>query len=161
MSNISAEDQFLDRLTRIKKFSTEGQKALHKPVLLLYALSELKHRHAESIRYSAAEKVVGPILEKFSSSKSRPRTADPFTRLEGDGIWNIRSTDRNGMFDAGGNGKPNVLREKNVEAGFDQTSLALFRANPKLIDKSIDVIAARHIPADIRDQILRMIGLLR
>jgi hypothetical protein len=65
------------------------------------------------------------------------------------------------MFDAGGNGKPNVLREKNVEAGFDQTSLALFRANPKLIDKAIDVIAAQHIPSDIRPQLLRMLGLLQ
>ena len=94
MNHNSQKEQFLKRLTHLRKFSASGRKALHKPTLLLYALAEFKHRNADTIHYAAAEEVIGPILEKFGAPRSRAlketesgsfgwRTADSFSTLGG------------------------------------------------------------------------------
>lgn len=158
MNHDSPKEQFLKRLTHLRKFSASGRKALHKPALLLYALAEFKHRNAETVHYGAAEDVIAPLLEKFGAPGSRARVSDPFARLEGDKIWKLRAANRGELFDAGGNAKPGALRRHNVEAGFDPASLNLLRANPQLIDEAVATVVREHIPADIRDEVLRLVG---
>jgi putative restriction endonuclease len=150
--------EFLHKLGHLRKFSAGGHKALHKPLTLLYALSELKHRRSETIRYRLADEVVTPILVKFGPSGSRARVADPFARLEGDRLWKIRTANREEIFDAAGNARPGALSRLDVEAGFDPETLRLLRSKPELIDEAVRVIVEAHIPPDIRETVLHMVG---
>jgi putative restriction endonuclease len=151
-------EEFLRRLTRLRKFSAYGKTAIHKPVLILYALSELAHRQAETIHYRAAETVVAPILVKFGPAGSRARVADPFARLESDGIWKIRATNREELFDASGNARPGLLNRYDVEAGFSEDILALLQSRPPLITAAVRAVVDAHIPSAIQSLVLGAVG---
>jgi putative restriction endonuclease len=149
---------FLNKLTRLRKFSGGGHAALHKPVMLLYALSEFAHRNADAIRYRAAETVVAPILAKFGPPGTRARVADPFTRLEGDGFWILRSGNRDEMFDKSGNPRPGQLNKFDAEAGFDDKFLLVLHSQSQLVTEAVHVVSETHIDAAIRREVLMMVG---
>jgi putative restriction endonuclease len=153
------EAEFLHKLRHLRKFSAGGRQAVHKPLLLLYALAELKHHQREMVRYREADEIVTPLLRKYGPSGTRARVSDPFARLEGDGIWEIKSTNREELFDNGGNARPGPLSKHNTEAGFNEEVLALLRRSPALIDEAAMVILDEALPAGDHSDLLAQIGL--
>jgi len=153
------EADFLRRLGHLRQFSSGGRRAPHKPVLLLYALAQLKHHRREAIRYREADEVVTPLLKTYGPIGTRARVADPFARLEGDGIWEIKSVARDDLFDSGGNARPGVLSQRNPEAGFSQKVLGLLQRKPALIDEAARVLLEANLPSESHVHVLQRVGL--
>ena len=85
--------------------------------------------------------------------------ADPFTRLENDGIWALVSGDRRTLFDAGGNARPSILYRQDPEAGFDDATLGLLGRKPDLIDEAARLLLDANFPPEIHEEVLRDVGL--
>lgn len=73
--------QFIDRLGKLRQFSATGRRAPHKPLLLLYALAQLKHHGRDRVKYRDAERVLTPLLQAYGPTGTRARVANPFARL--------------------------------------------------------------------------------
>ena len=151
--------EFLNKLRKLRQHSYDGRRALHKPLLLLYVLGQLKHHGAGRVRYSEAKKQIEPLLHRYGPPGTRARVADPFARLEGDGIWTLISSERAALFDAGGNARPGALERQDPEAGFDDATLGLLGRKPALIDEAARVLLEANFPPDTHEEVLRHVGL--
>jgi hypothetical protein len=64
--------------------------------------------------------------------RQRAGLVPPYSRLVGDGLWQL--PDRAELFDAGGNIREGVARERDAPAGFTPDVLAMFEPEPELIE---------------------------
>ncbi len=55
-------DDVVGRFGSIRIFAKGGKLAPHKPLLLLYALAELKNKKRERIEFNDAEEIVDPLI---------------------------------------------------------------------------------------------------
>ncbi|MCO6415210.1 hypothetical protein JYK14_03340 [Siccirubricoccus sp. KC 17139] len=151
--------EFLEQLGKLRQFSAMGRRAPHKPLLLLYALAQLKHHGRDRVKYRDAERVLTPLPQTYGPTGTRARVADPFARLEGDGIWRIESENRDALFDSGGNARPGALSKHDAEAGFDDRTLSLLRDRPRTIDEAARVLLERNLPPQTHAEVLERVGL--
>jgi len=147
----------LDRFDSIRRFSRGGQAAPHKPLLLLYALAQLKNEGAERITFNEAEKVVDPLLRTYGSFQKTPTVAHPFVRLANDRgrFWWIEDHTKTPSGDL----LISEARERNLKAGFSEDVLQAFRENPKLIDLLAINLLDRNFPPSLHADILERVGI--
>jgi len=151
--------EFLGRLQKLRQHSFAGRRALHKPLLILYVLGRLKDHGIGTVRYSEAKKMIEPLLQRYGAPGTRARVADPFARLEGDGIWTLTSNDRAALFDAGGNARPGALLRQDPLAGFDHATQGLLGRTPALIDEAARLLLEANFTPDTHKEVLRDVGL--
>jgi len=150
-------DNLLHRFASIGMYSRGGKRAPHKPLLLLYALSKMKHENVERITYNDAERFVNPLIQLYGPFGARAMITYPFARLanDNDNIWWIENIKRN----AAGDFKLTEARERNIEAGFSEDVLAAFRSDPNLIDIIALNLLWRHFSPILHAEICNAIGL--
>ena len=116
------------------KLSTAGTKhAKNKPLLILYALEQIRANNSTKLYFYEIETPYSKILEEFSvSSNSLPRPHYAFYRLKKDfdgRLWEI--TDPNNVLveNSKGDVKIVALRDAKVKAGFTKKVLKLLENN--------------------------------
>ncbi|MDW4499151.1 hypothetical protein R5H30_14235 [Sulfitobacter sp. D35] len=94
-------DDVVGRFDSIRIFAKGGKIAPHKPLLLLYALAELKNENIERIEFNDAEDIVDPLIQQYGSFNTKTTVAYPFGRLANDksDIWWIESHQKNASGD--------------------------------------------------------------
>lgn len=83
-------EEWTERVTNLNQWRRGGERAPHKPLLLLYALGRLQQTGSWSIPFAEAEGDLRRLLEEFGP----PRTtspAYPFHHLASDGLWEVRT----------------------------------------------------------------------
>ncbi len=130
------------------------QRAPHKPLLLLYVLSQYQKKHGRLFNYG--EELHQPLLEllnNFGPKRKNHYPTMPFWRLRGDGFWELQNTER--CTPQKGNKEPpkRELIEYGVIGGFDQASYQLLQTKPELIDKLAQQILSEHFPESVQELI--------
>ncbi|MCK8784706.1 hypothetical protein M0638_09965 [Roseomonas sp. NAR14] len=149
---------FLAVLRKLRRHPGPAGPAPHKPLMLLYALVQLRQHGRHRIGYRDADRVVGSLLARNASAGTRARVADPFLRLETDGIWQVELADRVEVLDGGGNGRPAILARLDPQAGFSDPILALLRHCPALVDEAINQLLDDNFPQDGHSAIITALG---
>ncbi|SQZ74109.1 putative restriction endonuclease [Escherichia coli] len=71
------------------------QRAPHKPLLLLYVLSQYQRDHARMFDYaSEIRDELHSLLERFGPQRRQYRPDMPFWRLKGDGFWELHNSEQ-------------------------------------------------------------------
>ena len=71
------------------------QRAPHKPLLLLYVLSQYQRGHARMFDYaSEIRDELHSLLERFGPQRRQYRPDMPFWRLKGDGFWELHNSEQ-------------------------------------------------------------------
>lgn len=87
-----APSEFLRvRLAALRTWTRGGQRAVHKPLLLLYALRRIQVGSGRLLPFIEVERDVKPLLERFGPPRSAYHIEYPFWRLQNDGIWEVVS----------------------------------------------------------------------
>jgi putative restriction endonuclease len=73
-----------DRFANVRRWTRGGERAAHKPLLLLYALGQFQRQADEPILFSAAEASLARLLAEFGPPR-RSTPAYPFHYLTSDG----------------------------------------------------------------------------
>lgn len=151
------DSALLERFASIRIFGKGGKLAPHKPLLLLYALAQLKSAQIERIAFTDAEAVVGPLIQTYGPFRSKTSVTYPYARLANDrsGIWWIEAHDRN----ASGDLSLTEARERRLKAGFSDDVLRAFREDRKLIDLVAINLLERNFPPSLHADILEAVGL--
>ena len=83
--------QWLETIASINQWRRCGERAPHKPLLLLYALARLQQGLGAEMEYNLVEGTLDKLLQEFGPPrKSSPR--DPSTIWPSDGLW-IKGSD--------------------------------------------------------------------
>lgn len=94
MANEQTADRsiWLERVGGIKQWRRAGERAPHKPLLLLYLLGRLQRTGETGVRYADAEADLQALLDEFGPPR-KTSPAYPFHHLQSDGLWRVRGDD--------------------------------------------------------------------
>lgn len=129
------------------------QRAPHKPLLILYALSKLQNDEMRLISYDALREDLKQLLMDFGPSRRSYHPEQPFVRLSNDKIWQLSnpvSTDHI---------KDNWLRSHEIKGGFTDDVIHLLKNNQSLIRDIAETILELHFPESLHQEILTAVGL--
>ena len=147
--------RFLERIGQIKVWQRYGRRAPHKPLLLLLALGRV---YAGASRLGLyGQDFEGPLrelLDRFGPPRQAHHPDQPFTRLPGDGLWEIPGIER---APTTGGGRPSLAALRALAGGFPEALHDLLAGDPALLIEAAQDLLDSHFPrsmhADIRDAV--------
>ncbi|MFG1873586.1 phosphorothioated DNA-binding restriction endonuclease [Sphaerisporangium sp. NPDC049003] len=126
---------WVQRVADVRRWTRDGERAPHKPLLLLYALGRFQRHGGRPIPFSGAEADLKRLLKEFGPPR-QTSPGYPFHHLTNDGIWLVDTVN--------GPGSPGP------ELGRLRDSQAAGRLHPDLLralsdDSHLVVRLARHL----------------
>lgn len=91
MRSVVSSDEWLERIAGIRQWARRGERAPHKPLLLLYAMGRLQRTGSTEMTYVEAEPVLAELLRDFGPPGRSSSPAYPFHHLQTDGLWTVTS----------------------------------------------------------------------
>ncbi|MFE6049320.1 phosphorothioated DNA-binding restriction endonuclease [Kitasatospora sp. NPDC056446] len=145
---------WLDRVAKLRRWTNNGVRAPHKPLLLLYALGSYQQDADGELRYSAVEAELKRLLAEYGPS--HPTTpAYPFHHLVSDGVWEVR-TDRGPGSPGSGIG---VLRSSGATGRLAPGLRAALGEEPPLLGRMARVLLDTHFPTSLHADLCEAVGL--
>ncbi|MFH8385465.1 phosphorothioated DNA-binding restriction endonuclease [Kitasatospora sp. NPDC018058] len=145
---------WLDRVARLRRWTSNGVRAPHKPLLLLYALGRYQQSADGELRYSAVEEELKRLLAEYGPS--HPTTpAYPFHHLVSDGVWEVR-TDRGPGSPGSGVG---ILRTSGATGRLAPGLRAALGDEPPLLGRMARVLLDTHFPTSLHADLCEAVGL--
>lgn len=152
--------EILERVDRLRVWHQHGERAPHKPLLLLLALGSLS-QDVIAIPFEAVEKKLKELLEEFGPSRARQEPSLPFWHLQSDRLWEVEA---DAELPLGENGKrPTVrdLRRLHAVGHFPRNVERRLRENPRLVHEIGERVLEAHFPESLHADILDAVGLSR
>lgn len=146
-------------ISKVTVWRQGDQRAPHKPLLLLYVLSEYRKGHKRLFDYgSEIHQPLLQLLTDFGPKRRIQYPTMPFWRLKGDGFWELKNAEH--CTPRAGSKEPpkGELIDNHVAGGFDNTSYQLLRTNLTLIDKLAQQILSEHFPQSVQNVLADRLG---
>ncbi len=135
------------------------QRAPHKPLLVMYALSRLLSGAPRLVEYQEVDERLTALLREFGPPRKSVHPEYPFWRLQNDGIWEIpgaeRLVPRQGHTDA----KKSELLRHEVAGGFTPAVQQALEGSPELAGQVIEDLLVAHFPETLHEDILMALGI--
>lgn len=148
--------EFLDRLTAIRRWKSGGQRAPHKPLLLLLALARVQREETRLVAFSDVEERLERLLIDFGPQRKSHHPEYAFWHLRSDGLWALEGLDD--AADLEGSPSKSLLR-RGVEGGFPREIDELLREDPTLISIAARTVLDEHFAPTLHDDLLGAVGL--
>lgn len=132
-----------------------GQRAPHKPLLLLYALGQLKNKKVRFLPYIDVKAKLTSLLEKYGPKRQSYHPEEPFVRLTNDGLWTLTPDESLNY----SNPSNSYLIRNNVYGGFTEEIYKFLIDNNEVIHNISQFLLNKHFPNTIHDEILADVGL--
>ena len=151
-------DALRARIDGVATWRRGGQRAPHKPLLLLLALARFAGGE-ERLPFSAVEAPLRGLLRDFGPARAGYHPEYPFWRLQNDGLWQLGGTA--GLVRRASNADPTLasLRAADPVGRFPDDMAALLRARPECIAELAEAVLAAHFPDTLHGEILAAVGL--
>lgn len=151
--------QLIQKIQGINVWKRGGQRAPHKPLLLLYALGACSRGEERLIPYSRVDPALRTLLAEFGPTRKVYHPEYPFWRLRNDDVWTLSSTE--GLQRRRSNSDPTKtsLLEHDVAGGFTAPIYDLLRNDSTFIAELAAVILDAHFPASLHEDLLDAVGL--
>lgn len=143
---------------RLRSWSRNSQRAPHKPLLILLALSRAKAAHPRLVEFSVIESPLRSLLVDFGPERMHYHPEYPFWRLQADGLWEVPGGEKLPRRASNTDPPASVLRECRVRGGFIVQLYSALRADPARILALARFTAETHLP-DVRQEVLAHLGL--
>lgn len=152
----------MDREAIIQKFETlrqwrrAGERAPHKPLLVLYAIRKLRRDEVRLIPYSEVDENLQKLLREFGPRRANYRTQYPFWRLQNDSVWEVTNAHKI-VPNSGGDVRKRDLLDYNVAGGFHEAIVEQLHNDSKLASEIIQSLLEAHFPSSIHEDILQAV----
>ncbi len=152
------QQEFLHKLRTIKIWRQRGERAPHKPLLLLLALGHLSQGHPRLRPYREIEFELGELLNRFGPPRQKQEPAHPFLRLTSDGLWEIEGLlphhrDRSGQL------RPSRVRDSQVKGGLPTNVWRLLLTDPDLCRQAVAHLLTTYFPYSMHQELVEAVGL--
>ncbi|WP_037911110.1 phosphorothioated DNA-binding restriction endonuclease [Actinacidiphila yeochonensis] len=145
---------WLERAGALRQWAANGERAPHKPLLLLYALGCFQRDAEGELAYSAVEADLKRLLAEYGPGR-RTTPAYPFHHLVNDGVWEVR-THR-------GPGSPGpavgALRESGAAGRLVPELRGALGREPELLVLMARKLLDLHFPPSLHGELCEAVGL--
>ena len=152
------EQELLKRLRSLTVWQRFGERAPHKPLLLLYALGRLQKRAVRLVRYAEVKPDLTNLLKLFGPPRKSYHPNQPFKRLPRDGPWELDVPPELSHRPLPTIGDSELLKFE-VLGGFKQEVYDLLMERSDLIESIASTLLAENFPVSYHDEIRRCVGL--
>lgn len=150
--------EFLALLENISVWKEGDKRAPHKPVMLLYAISEFQ-KGRDILSYEEIDKPVSQILKSLMPNKKVINPHYPFWYLKNDGVWHIPNAGdikfRKGKTEP----LKSELKKFGTKAGFNSDVIELIKREPDILPEAIHLLLETHFPITIQQDVINMLNL--
>lgn len=150
-----------EKIQLISRWRRGDQRAPHKPLMLLYALSEYKQGHQRLFRFEdEVDQQVKDLLVQYGPTRKAYHPEYPFWRLanEKEPFWELINGEECIPRKSNTDPKKSELIKYNVMAGFDEESFRTILENPKLIDDIASKIIQDNFPETLQEELFVRFG---
>ncbi|QJD86348.1 phosphorothioated DNA-binding restriction endonuclease [Cohnella herbarum] len=145
-------EELKNKISNLSIWKKNGQRAPHKPLLLLYALGQLQ-QNVSHLPYEEVRMKLRKLLFEFGPSRKSYHPEEPFVRLTTDGIWELDvQVNKSQISDK-------QLVADHVKGGFSEDVLNLLKGNGRLIQEIADQLLNDHFPETIHQDLVEEVGL--
>jgi len=152
-------DEVIQAFDAIRVWQNGDRRAVHKPLLVLLALSRINESAPPTIDWNDAEPLLRQLLEEFGPDGSATTRHYPFWHLRTDGLWKLDGPSTILNRPAGATPTLAELRQNHVRGGFSDPIYAALKDDPELISIVAQRIVEAHFPETIRGDVLDTVGL--
>ena len=149
-------EETIRRFKSLRIWKSSGERAPHKPLLVLYAIGRLLRGENRLISYiNDIEDNLTNLLRTFGPERSNDQPHLPFWRLKNDKVWEVTDAD---SINETTSGDPYItdLRNYNVSGGFLEEIVHEFQIDPNFAFK-ISQYMLDHFPALMHQEILQAV----
>lgn len=149
-------ENFLKKIAEIKTWRSGERRAPHKPLLILFAISEFLRGH-RVVEFTAVEETLRPLLNAYAPpvvGKHQPEL--PYWYLTYDGFWEIDEPERLARQKSG---FPKIGALRGSTAHFTEEFSSYLLKHPEISREVIHLILQEHFPPSIHEDILNAFGL--
>ena len=159
-------EEIIQKFQNLNVWKSKDQRAVHKPLLVLYAIGKLLRGENRLISYADAEDDLQNLLKEFGPLKPNHRPQYPFWRLrnEKDRIWEIPDAHRIQEYirkDGTSTGDARIadLRRYGV-GGFPEPIAYQLRQQPQIAFEVVQNLLNSHFPFSYHSDILQTVGIV-
>lgn len=151
-------EEFLQRIGAINTWRRGGQRAPHKPLLLLFALGRIRNGRKRFLTYEEIEPHLEELLRKFGTPRKVLHPEAPFSHLCTDGLWEVQEAEKlprttSGAFHV------KALRQQKAQGGLPDAVHELLLARPLLALEAAQQILENHFPLSLHEEIRNAVGI--
>ena len=155
---ILTPEGFLDRVASIKTHKKGGDRAPHKPLMLLLALGRVASgSQSRLIPYETADEIFKELWDDFGRPSNSPRAQYPFGRLRNDdGLWEIPEESQLST----GPAEDILVSEAKrfrITGGFRRDVHELLMRDSGLVSRAAHQILSEHFPPTLHHDILEAV----
>jgi putative restriction endonuclease len=157
------ESEILDAFTRLKIFQRGEQRAIHKPLLVLFALGRIAHGEERLMDFASVEGEFKRLLQEFGPSSAPTSRHYPFWHLAtdaGGGLWELKGPEEILSRPRGVTPNLSELRANHVHGGFSPRVFEALRRDEHLRSDLARLILEAHFPESLHEDILAATGLV-
>ncbi|MBF0398960.1 MAG: HNH endonuclease [Desulfobacterales bacterium] len=147
-----------EKFKKITLWKRGGERAPHKPLLILHTLGLLLRNNERMESYEDMENKLKKLLIAFGPSRYKIRTEYPFWRLKNDDIWEIEGASEIKMNKSGDIKKDDLIRYK-VRGGFSIEIYQKLKEDRELIHDIVQELLNTNFPSSIHEDILQSVGI--
>ncbi len=151
--------RLLKALERLNVWKRGGDRAPHKPLLLLWALGRIRRGGGRLASYERdAEEPLKRLLTDFAPRRKVLHPENPFWHLQTDDLWEV---DAALSLASGRSPTRGDLVRRNVSGGLPEPLYKLLQRDSELLRAAADVLLFGHFPESMHDAIREQVGLPR
>lgn len=143
----------------LKVWRRGDERAPHKPLLLLLALSRVAGRQPRLTPFSELEGPLTRLLRDYGPPRKSNHPEYPFWRLQQDGLWEVVSTAPLARRVSNTDPPRSELRSKNAVGGFTQDVYDQLRRSPNLVIRIARRLLETNFPDSLHEDLLTEVGL--
>ena len=152
-------EEIIQKFETLRQWGSRGERAPHKPLLVLYAIGKLLRGEDRLISYiDDIEENLENLLREFGPRRDSHNPQFPFWRLQNDGIWEVSDADQI-RETVSGDAYITDLRNYNVSGGFNETVFAQLQSDSELVFEVIHKLLEKHFPPSIHEDILQAVNI--
>jgi putative restriction endonuclease len=157
------DDQIVDRFSGVTVWRAAGQRAPHKPLLILWSLAKLQRGEDRLVKYEELDGPFRKLLHDFGPPRKSYHPEYPFWHLQSDDLWVIpeRATLEQDLSARSRKNNPpkSVLIRERARGGFPEDLASRLRADPQLMNRIAHRVLEDNFPQSVHDDILDAVGM--
>lgn len=145
---------------QLRVFKQDGQRAPHKPMMILWAIGQCLAGKPRLIPYREAAPGYSSLMRRFGPRKTT-NPEYPFWRLRRDEIWEVENAGlvKQNLTEAG-DAKVTYLHQHNIRAGFIEPIYQAFSKDPNFAMEIASIlIASQFENTSLSDDVFKRIGI--